>query len=508
VGVKRAVGRAGGGLLGGVVAAALLLSGVPVATAATPTPTAGFAGSTGSASSTATPSINPDPSGTATATGKAEAKKAAARKRAAKEAAARAKAAAAKQRAQEAARERAAEAARKAAAAKKAAEQALEDAHDAAALIAATQALQAAQVELTTARQALTTARDELQVAKAVDLRAHSDLNAAVFAEQRATRELSSVQTRIVSHATDLGQLARASYQSGGSLGELSFALASETPTELADRLATMQSVASAGNAVIAKLQQDRADLLNSQSRLTAAREEQQTLAEKARLALADKAVKEVTARSAEQHVTVVVKAREAALVAARKAAVEDRAQYQTMLVQSGALGTRIRDLAANLASGKRPPQGTGVFDRPGRGAVTSPYGPRMHPILHYVKIHTGTDFAAADGIVYAADDGVVLLTEGNVAYGNMTVIDHGTLGGKHVTTLYAHQAAFGVQPGDRVSKGQPIGVIGSTGYATGPHLHFEVRIDGSPLDPGPFLVNAPLPPAPGDALGRAQSVS
>ncbi|MDQ1665869.1 MAG: hypothetical protein QOH75_1900, partial [Actinomycetota bacterium] len=62
--------------------------------------------------------------------------------------------------------------------------------------------------------------------------------------------------------------------------------------------------------------------------------------------------------------------------------------------------------------------------------------------------------------------------------------------------------------PGDRVTKGQPIGVIGSTGYATGPHLHFEVRIDGSPLDPGPFLVDAPLPPAPGDALGRAQSVS
>ena len=106
---------------------------------------------------------------------------------------------------------------------------------------------------------------------------------------------------------------------------------------------------------------------------------------------------------------------------------------------------------------------------RPGLGPVTSPYGPRFHPILHYVKVHTGIDFGAADGIAYAADDGVVLFTEFNVAYGNMTVIDHGKIGGLRITTLYAHQAAVGVKPGDRVVKGQAIGVIGSTGYATGP---------------------------------------
>jgi murein DD-endopeptidase MepM/ murein hydrolase activator NlpD len=68
-------------------------------------------------------------------------------------------------------------------------------------------------------------------------------------------------------------------------------------------------------------------------------------------------------------------------------------------------------------------------------------------------------------------------------------------VGGVHMTTLYAHQAAFGVHPGDFVVKGQPIGVIGETGYATGPHLHFEVRIDGNPVDPAPFLKNSPPPP-------------
>jgi murein DD-endopeptidase MepM/ murein hydrolase activator NlpD len=189
-----------------------------------------------------------------------------------------------------------------------------------------------------------------------------------------------------------------------------------------------------------------------------------------------------------------LVPARQVALENARKAIAADKVHYQALLAESGALSTRIQDLAAKLADGKRPPQGTGHFIRPGRGEVTSPYGLRYHPILHYVKLHTGTDFAAADGYAHTADDGVVLLTEYNTAYGNMTVIDHGTIGGLHVTTLYAHQERILVTPGDRVSKGQVIGLIGSTGYATGPHLHFEVRIDGEPSDPWPWVKDAPLP--------------
>ena len=173
------------------------------------------------------------------------------------------------------------------------------------------------------------------------------------------------------------------------------------------------------------------------------------------------------------------------------------------MTAVSGALGSRIVELAAKLAKGKHPPKGTGEMVRPGTGEVTSPFGPRFHPILHYVKVHTGTDFSAGDGIAYAADDGVVLFTEFNTAYGNMTVIDHGKIGGLRITTLYAHQSAVGVKPGDAVIKGQAIGVIGSTGYATGPHLHFEVRIDGEPFDPMPFLEKAKLPTQPDSLVGR-----
>jgi murein DD-endopeptidase MepM/ murein hydrolase activator NlpD len=368
-------------------------------------------------------------------------------------------------------------------------------AEDTAELNAATQALDQAQADLVTANADLATAQEELAAAKAADLAAQVDLETTATAEQRAVRELAAVRARADLQQTDLGRLASATYRSNGVLGEWSLVLGSDTPNQLADRLATLQSVASAGNAMIANLARDRADLTNAQAHFTATLEAQASAREEASRALLEKTATEKKAALAAQQLALVVTARADALTAAQAAARADNVQYQTMIVVSGALSQRITEMAAKLAKGKLPPQGTGHLDQPGRGFITSPFGMRMHPILHYVKLHTGTDFSVADGISYAADDGVVLITEYNVAYGNMTVIDHGTVGGVHMTTLYAHQAAFGVHPGDRVVKGQPIGVIGDTGYATGPHLHFEVRINGEPVDPAPFLKNAPAPP-------------
>ena len=373
-------------------------------------------------------------------------------------------------------------------------EQAEEDAHQAAALVAASVALSKAKADLVVARKALRTAQEELAAAKEADRAAQVELEAAVLAEQRATRDLAVVESRIGLRQQDLGRLARSAYQSNGPMGDWALVLSSTTPNQLADRLAFLQSVGSAGNAMIAQLKEDRAALVNAQASLGAARRRQEQARAAAAAALRSVTAKAEQAKAAEQQVSAVVSAREAAFEQAQKAALEDQRQYQVMTSVSGALASRIVSLAGKLAQGPRPPQGSGQMVRPGLGPVTSPYGPRFHPILHYVKIHTGTDFGAADGIVYAADDGVVLLTEYNVAYGNMTVVDHGKVGGLRLTTLYAHQSAVGVKPGDRVVKGQAIGVIGSTGYATGPHLHFEVRIDGEPIDPAPFLAKAKLP--------------
>ena len=116
---------------------------------------------------------------------------------------------------------------------------------------------------------------------------------------------------------------------------------------------------------------------------------------------------------------------------------------------------------------------------------ISSPYGMRTHPTTGEYKLHTGTDFTAG-GIngknVYAVKDGKVIYAQKHKAYGNFVIIDHGN----GVSSCYAHMqdGSMKVSVGDKVLQGQPIGKVGSTGYSTGPHLHFEIRIDGSTTNP------------------------
>ncbi len=128
---------------------------------------------------------------------------------------------------------------------------------------------------------------------------------------------------------------------------------------------------------------------------------------------------------------------------------------------------------------------GTGRLIWPVPGAVCSPFGYRIHPIFHTRKFHTGIDIAAGYGTpIRAADSGSVIYATWMGGYGNVVIINHG--GG--LSTLYAHQASIRTSVGASVSRGQVIGVVGSTGYSTGPHLHFEVRVGGNPRNPMLYL--------------------
>jgi murein DD-endopeptidase MepM/ murein hydrolase activator NlpD len=112
---------------------------------------------------------------------------------------------------------------------------------------------------------------------------------------------------------------------------------------------------------------------------------------------------------------------------------------------------------------------------------VTSGFGARLHPVDGHTSFHTGIDLRAAEGTtVLAALDGVVKSAGPRGGYGNAVEIDHGN----GLTTLYAHAAALSVKPGEAVVAGQPIADVGQTGKTTGPHLHFEVRSQGRPIDP------------------------
>lgn len=123
----------------------------------------------------------------------------------------------------------------------------------------------------------------------------------------------------------------------------------------------------------------------------------------------------------------------------------------------------------------------------PGYTRITSEYGMRTHPITGVYKLHTGVDVGAPIGANFiAANDGVVTKASYNGAYGNMVIIDHG--GG--VSTLYAHGSEIVVQVGQQVKKGDVVLKVGSTGYSTGAHAHFEVRINGQTVNPIDYITS------------------
>lgn len=166
-----------------------------------------------------------------------------------------------------------------------------------------------------------------------------------------------------------------------------------------------------------------------------------------------------------------------------RAALEEAEAQLERDSANLAAL-IRQRILAA-AARNRIAVRGTGIFSFPAAGRISSGFGYRLHPILGYRRFHAGVDFAGPVGTpIRAADDGIVLFSGWYGGYGNTVIIDHGN----DIVTLYAHASRLYVNEGQRVRRGEAIAAIGSTGLSTGPHLHFEVRRSGDPVDPLAFL--------------------
>jgi murein DD-endopeptidase MepM/ murein hydrolase activator NlpD len=160
------------------------------------------------------------------------------------------------------------------------------------------------------------------------------------------------------------------------------------------------------------------------------------------------------------------------------------KAEYKKALRELQAESERIEDLLQSQGS-----TGSGHFGGelfwPTAGGIASGFGPRFHPILNYTRMHYGVDIGGACGQpIWAADEGVVISAGYNGGFGYATVIDHG----QGLATLYAHQTTIQVGYGESVRRGEQIGLVGSTGLSTSCHLHFEVRVNGTPVDPVPYL--------------------
>lgn len=175
-------------------------------------------------------------------------------------------------------------------------------------------------------------------------------------------------------------------------------------------------------------------------------------------------------------------------------------AQEEEMDKQSELIAERIKELQA-AEDAKRPSSPSGNTNNSGgQGSygggtmlwpsaashyISSYFGMRMHPIYNYMRMHNGIDIAAAGGTnILAAESGTVIEATYNSGYGNYIVIYHGN----GVSTLYAHSSRLIASVGDYVSRGQVIALVGTTGNSTGNHLHFEVRINGTPTNPLDYL--------------------
>ncbi len=315
--------------------------------------------------------------------------------------------------------------------------------------------------------------------------RAETDLATAIGADRKARAELAVARRRLARAIDELHAQAVSSYINGDATDdELSAAVRALDDGSVAARSLTYaDAVNDHQRAVVREFNAARADRDRKATAATAAR----ARATQARdsIAAAKAQLESARARTVELGAEL---AREQYLQQANLTELRGRKlEIEARIVSLEKASDGLAYFLASL-------QGAEPAFLPGAVVVTSPipgaavgsqFGMRFHPILHYTRLHAGVDIGVATGTpIRAAADGVVVIAGVRGGYGNCTVIAHGS----RLATVYAHQSVIDARVGQQVKAGDVIGRVGSTGLSTGPHLHFETRLAGIPVDPKNFL--------------------
>ena len=300
-------------------------------------------------------------------------------------------------------------------------------------------------------------------------------------------RQLAEAQKRLEGRESVFYKRVRDIYINGR-LSYLDVVIGSKDFSDFANRLEVLKRIIDSDITLINEIKKERADIEAHKQKLEADRAK---LVELEKSALAKQA--EIEQKKAERNV-VLQKAQNDRATAMQ--AIEElnasSAQVSAMLKERQAARAAAAAAAAAAAqsSGGQGAsdnwvQGTGQLGWPVSGEITSPYGYRVHPIWGTTLYHSGIDIGVDEGTpVHAADGGVVVWSGWIGGYGYAVVIDHGN----GLSTLYGHNSELAVDEGQSVAKGQVISYAGSTGNSTGPHVHFEVRVNGDPVDPMGYL--------------------
>lgn len=300
-------------------------------------------------------------------------------------------------------------------------------------------------------------------------------------------RQLAEAQKRLEGRESVFYKRVRDIYINGR-LSYLDVVIGSKDFSDFANRLEVLKRIIDSDITLINEIKKERADIEAHKQKLEADRAK---LVELEKSALAKQT--EIEQKKAERNV-VLQKAQNDRATAMQ--AIEElnasSAQVSAMLKERQAARAAAAAAAAAAAqsSGGQGAsdnwvQGTGQLGWPVSGEITSPYGYRVHPIWGTTIYHSGIDIGVDEGTpVHAADGGVVVWSGWMGGYGYAVVIDHGN----GLSTLYGHNSELAVDEGQSVAKGQVISYAGSTGNSTGPHVHFEVRVNGDPVDPMGYL--------------------
>ena len=300
-------------------------------------------------------------------------------------------------------------------------------------------------------------------------------------------RQLAEAQKRLEGRESVFYKRVRDIYINGR-LSYLDVVIGSKDFSDFANRLEVLKRIIDSDITLINEIKKERADIEAHKQKLEADRAK---LVELEKSALAKQA--EIEQKKAERNV-VLQKAQNDRATAMQ--AIEElnasSAQVSAMLKERQAARAAAAAAAAAAAqsSGGQGAsdnwvQGTGQLGWPVSGEITSPYCYRVHPIWGTTIYHSGIDIGVDEGTpVHAADGGVVVWSGWMGGYGYAVVIDHGN----GLSTLYGHNSELAVDEGQSVAKGQVISYAGSTGNSTGPHVHFEVRVNGDPVDPMGYL--------------------
>ena len=408
------------------------------------------------------------------------------------------------------------------------------DLEDSSAVVqAAGGALRLVAAQLPPARADVARARGELAGARAKAGAAQAAVVRAERALARARAETVAAGLRVDEGRAGVNRLARRTYQRGA-LSELRDVMSANDPGDVLVRAGLLRSVFRNRNDVLARLTTDRlalsrtrADVAAEERVLERARDDAALVADRARAVT-------VRAERAATRVADLVTKRQAALGVAETNRTQDQRDYRAAQAASKALAERIREAARRAAAAaaararaaavaaaaaerrrqaahaaaaaaarkrnERPPrlaapprpaapsragERTGDLRWPAPGRLTSRFGQRNHPIFGDSRFHAGIDIGGGlGGRVSAADGGLVIYAGYASGYGTLVVVTHGLVGGRDLTTAYAHMGQLDVVEGQLVGRGDRVGEIGSEGNSTGPHLHFEVRVDGDPVDP------------------------